>query len=93
MINQVKGQSFRKGNIKVRVVLVKNVLRPDISMDKFLLKVIGGLPGFSEVDVHFVEYFHVLLLEHFLELCMIGILFFILFQLILPGFFHHLLGL
>ena len=62
LIDQVEGQSFGKGNIQVRVVLIKNVLRPDITMDKFLFKVSGCLPGFSKVDVHFIEDFHVPLL-------------------------------
>jgi hypothetical protein len=62
LIDQFESQSFGQGNIQKRVVFVKNVLRPDIAVNKFLFEVSGGLPCLSEVKVHLVEYFHVSLL-------------------------------
>ncbi len=62
LIYQVESQPFGQGDIQERVIFVKNVLRPDIAVNKFLFEVCGGLPGFSEVEIHLVEYFHIPLL-------------------------------
>ena len=89
MVDELEGSLLGEGHFFVGVVAFKDVLLLNWPVNQLLLQIGRGLPGFSQVKVHFLQHIHVTLLKHLFELCLVGVLFLVVFQPLFPVLLHR----